>query len=144
MTLPPGYGVTSFQLIDYRPYCGLLDATMGDGPWTVGPQCTSAMAQYRNTTDTYGLYLCQGETETPFVPVESGATTLGRGMAFCLCFSLGDIKGLQSDICLFVPPDGSTPEQEVWNARYPLGAYARGTKALPKCYEELATVVSAV
>ena len=114
----PGYHTHSlYTAYHYRPLCGTLDPGVGDKPYS-GTYCALAMLPYRQTSDTFAIYDIVGVRQ-------SDTFTIASGTDVCMCFSLSETTGKQSDYCVLVDANGQG------NVDY--GQYMRGSKALPQC-----------
>ena len=114
----PGYHTHSlYTAYYYRPLCGSLDPGVGDRPYS-GTYCAPAMIPYTQTSDTFAIYDIVGVRQ-------SDTFAIGSGTDVCMCFSLSETTGKQSDYCVLVDANGQG------NVDY--GQYSRGSKALPQC-----------
>ncbi|KIM47036.1 hypothetical protein M413DRAFT_23327 [Hebeloma cylindrosporum] len=114
----PGYHTHSlYTAYHYRPLCGSLDPGVGDKPYS-GTYCAPAMLPYRQTSDTFAIYDVVGVRQ-------SDTFAIGSGTDVCMCFSLSETTGKQSDYCVLVDANGQGNVDH--------GQYMRGTKSLPQC-----------
>jgi hypothetical protein len=114
----PGYHTHSlYTAYHYRPLCGSLDPDIGDRPYS-NTYCAPAMLPYRQTPDTFAIYDVVGVRQPD-------TFAIGSGTDICMCFSLSETTGKQSDYCVLVDANGQGDVD--------YGQYMRGSKALPQC-----------
>jgi hypothetical protein len=129
-----GYGGTIYTAHKYRPICGLLAKGRFREDFDILTTCQPAMKQYRETNDTFSLYGLTGIRLSDTAPI-------GRDEELCMCFSLADIDGVQSNMCIYVLGDGTTSDYIDsglyigWGTSFAVGSFKFGNKALPACYD---------
>jgi hypothetical protein len=129
-----GYGGTIYTAHKYRPICGLLAKGRFSEDFDILTNCQPAMNQYRQTSDTFSLYSLTGVRLSDTLPI-------GTDTDLCMCFSLADLDGKQSNICIYVLKDGTTSDYidnglvVGWGTSFAIGSFKFGNKALPACFD---------
>jgi hypothetical protein len=129
-----GYGGTLYTAHKYRPICGLLAKGRFDQDFDILTNCQPAMNQYHKTSDTFSLYSLTGLRLSDTLPI-------GADTDLCMCFSLADLDGKQSDICIYVLQDGTTSDYidnqlaVYWGTGFAIGSFKFGRKNLPACFD---------